>query len=275
MNSKKKFAKLKTALQALQPGVIAVSGGLDSRFLSTMACCWGLDFHTVFFTGPQLSPKEVQTTQNFLQALDLPFHILQTDPLSLSMLLDNPPQRCYFCKKYLFSQARTFFVAKNRPILVDGTNASDSGQHRPGLKALQELGVHSPLALAGLDKEEIRNLARERGLSNPEQPARPCLMTRFAYGQRISHALLKSIGELEDLLLELGFSDLRLRKTSKTNYILQLLPQDKILWKAKKELIRQAARGHGINKLIPCFEQELSGFHDRKQTSSPKPGRNR
>lgn len=123
----------------------------------------------------------------------------------------NPPQRCYLCKKNLFTNLIDFGNRNNLKYVVDGTNADDTGEYRPGLKALQELGIRSPLMEAGLTKNEIRQLSKEAGLSTWDHPAMACLLTRIPYDTEISEPMLRMIEAAENLIFDLGFPGTRVR----------------------------------------------------------------
>ena len=191
-------------LQAYSPMALAFSGGLDSRFLAFTAKQLheeGVRVHLYFFWGPHMSPEELREAQAWAREQKLPLTVLEQDLLGLPELRCNGQERCYHCKLHMF---RSLYrsVTKNSPFpgedvsFCDGSNASDRAGFRPGLRALKELSIHSPLAEAGLTKEDIQKLAAFAGLDKPFQRARPCLLTRFAYGlepdARALHALAKA-----------------------------------------------------------------------------------
>lgn len=199
---------LLTHIRSAAPGTIAVSGGLDSRLLSHVAKRLGAAMTCLHISGPHLTPDESAAARAWLEDLGLPFQIITVDPLRVPGVADNGPERCYHCKHHLFTAARS---AVPNGALLDGTNASDHGEYRPGLRALAALGVRSPFAEAGITKDDIHTLARALSLPRPDQPARPCLLTRFPYGVRPTPALLARLGELEDRLTREGWTDFRVR----------------------------------------------------------------
>ena len=126
-------------------------------------------------------------------------------------ILSNPPDRCYYCKKFLFEKLAELANQLGRGIVMDGTNADDLNEFRPGLRALRELSVCSPLAESGITKAQVRQMAAEMGLETASRPSAPCLATRLPYGTKISKGLLQKIEAGEAFLKDLGFPVLRLR----------------------------------------------------------------
>lgn len=176
---------------------VAYSGGLDSRFLIHAIRLSGLNVRAVHINGPHIPAHEHDYAVQWAQTNNIPLTIIPLNPLSLPALQNNPEDRCYHCKKMIFTALRE--AAGTLP-LCDGTNASDLGEYRPGLKALRELGIHSPLAEAGIDKRSIRELAAATGMENPTQAAQPCLLTRFAYGANLSLLQLETVDKAEEAI---------------------------------------------------------------------------
>ena len=137
--------------------------------------------------------------------------VISIDELKQEEIRFNPKNRCYLCKKSLFSGLLDFAGAHDAAIVMEGTNQDDLKQYRPGIQAVKELGVKSPLMEAGFTKAEIRAYARELGISVAERPSSPCLATRLPYGTEIDMALLKRIGEGEEALRNLGLKNVRIR----------------------------------------------------------------
>ena len=192
-----KAAVLEGILRDIAPGgtvAVAYSGGLDSRFLVHMAQRAGLRVAALHVRGPHIPGHEHAYAVQWAKTAGAPLTVIELDPLALPDLADNPKDRCYHCKKTVFTALRK--AAGNLP-LCDGTNASDKGEYRPGLRALAELGILSPLAGAGLEKSDIRELAAMTGLENPSQAAQPCLLTRFGYGEAITASLLMGVDAAE------------------------------------------------------------------------------
>lgn len=192
---------------------LALSGGLDSRFLAHAMRLCDVDVLAVHVTGPHVPVLESAYARDWAERNGIPVMLLAFNPLDDPLAARNTTERCYHCKKGLMS----LLVARTAGRLpCDGTNADDLGQHRPGLRALRELGIHSPLAAAGLGKREIRALAALTGLERPDQKARPCLMTRFAYGLAPDEQMMGRLARAEELLSSIGkngegLGDFRLR----------------------------------------------------------------
>jgi uncharacterized protein len=136
---------------------------------------------------------------------------IELDPRHIEEVSGNAASRCYHCKKFIFSHLRGYAAKNNIEWLLDGTNADDGRGYRPGLRALDELGVRSPLREAGLTKKMIRELSRLDGLETWNKPSAPCLATRFPYGQQITESSLERVRQGESFLQAEGFKDLRLR----------------------------------------------------------------
>lgn len=174
---------------------VAYSGGLDSRFLIHMARRAGLGVSALHVRGPHIPAREHAYAVQWAAAVGVPLAVIELDPLRLPELGNNPKDRCYHCKKAVFTALRN--TAGALP-LWDGTNASDMGEYRPGLRALRELGIRSPLAEAGIGKKDIREIAAATGMENPDQAARPCLLTRFGYGAALTPSRLAAVDAAEE-----------------------------------------------------------------------------
>lgn len=173
---------------------VAFSGGLDSRFLLHMILRAGLNARALHVNGPHIPEAEHAYAVRWANAAGVPLQIISLDPLAEPALENNPRDRCYHCKKAVFSA----LCDSAGPLpLCDGTNLSDHGEYRPGLRALRELAVHSPLAESGLTKADIREIGAATGLEHPDQAAQPCLLTRFAYGARLDHVALRTVDAAE------------------------------------------------------------------------------
>ena len=197
--------RLRALLHAYSPLVVAFSGGLDSRFLTHTAGLWafeGIRVHLLHCTGPHVPETETRAAVLWAEGRGLPLTLVAVDPLAISAVRGNAKDRCYHCKHHLFSTlldiARTSPLVPQGATLCDGTNADDCTAYRPGLRALQELAIRSPLAEAGLGKAMLRSLGAATGLDNPGQAARPCLLTRFAYDTPAEPNVLTALGAAEE-----------------------------------------------------------------------------
>ncbi|SBW05082.1 conserved hypothetical protein [uncultured delta proteobacterium] len=184
------------ALSGDVPGIaVAYSGGLDSRFLIHMARRAGLDVTALHIRGPHIPAREHGYAVQWAADRGVPLTVIERDPLGLPELKNNPKDRCYHCKRIIFTALRE--AAGGLP-LCDGTNASDMDEYRPGLRALRELGVRSPLAEAGIGKRDIRAIAAATGMEDPDQAAQPCLLTRFGYGAELTPGRLAAVDAAEE-----------------------------------------------------------------------------
>ncbi|MCL1985537.1 MAG: ATP-dependent sacrificial sulfur transferase LarE [Betaproteobacteria bacterium] len=246
-----------TRLRELAPLAVALSGGLDSRFLAHAARLASCDTVLLHASGPHINPRESAQTKLWAAGQGLPLRIVSFDPLLLPAVAENTQERCYFCKKALLETLRPYASGY---ALCDGTQADDLAHpHRPGLRALKEAGLYSPLAETGFGKTQIRELAAASGLTRPEQPARPCLLTRLAYGLRPEAGVLARLAAAETELEDSGLSDFRLRLTPAPQLHVLALPED-----MPTSIMRILAR-HGFAEARLVHVESLSGFFDRVQ----------
>ena len=202
---------LSAFFQAHPAGAVAFSGGTDSALLVWAAGRYGRDWRAYYAKSPFQPAFELEDAWRIAGQCGVPLTVLEIDLSQKAAILSNPPERCYHCKRLLFSrilcQARTDGYA----LVIDGTNASDQAGDRPGMRALEELQVRSPLRECGLTKEEVRHLSRQAGLPTWDKPAYACLATRIPTGTAITPALLEKVEQGESFLATLGFRDFRLR----------------------------------------------------------------
>jgi uncharacterized protein len=210
---KAKRAGLDAILKELGSVAIAFSGGVDSTFLTAEARrVLGRDkVLAITATSETYTPSELEEAKALAARLDVRQEIIQTRELDVPHFRDNPPNRCYYCKKELIE--RIFAIAKERGLaaVCDGANADDTQAWRPGMKAAAELGARSPLKEAGLTKDDIRTLSRKLDLPTWNRPAMACLASRFPYGQRLTAEGLERVAAAEAVLKELGFTGCRVR----------------------------------------------------------------
>lgn len=190
---------------------IAFSGGVDSAAVLCAACETGLPVWAVYFKTALHPAREHEEARTLAEKMGAAFALIEVDEFSEAGIENNPPDRCYRCKRLLFTRLSSFAGKKGITVLCDGTNGDDLHEYRPGLRALQELSVKSPLAELGLSKQQVRRLAREKGLLVSEKPSSPCLATRLEYGAPLCRDDLLRIGRAEELLKSWGFLAVRVR----------------------------------------------------------------
>lgn len=190
---------------------IAFSGGVDSAYLLYAARQFAQKVAAYYVKTPFQPDFEQEDALRLARQLDVPMVILKIDVLKDPAIRENPKNRCYYCKKTIFSTILQQAKKDGFPILLDGTNASDDASDRPGMQALTELGVRSPLRECNLTKEQIRELSKEAGLFTFNKPAYACLATRIPTSTPITQDLLTATEQAESFLRELGFSDFRIR----------------------------------------------------------------
>ncbi len=212
MKEHPKLEKLRSILTESGKCVIAFSGGVDSSFLLKVAVdTIGEKAVAVTAHSPIYFQKELEEATAFTRSLGVRHRIIQNDALSFSEFRDNPPQRCYLCKRKLFEQLHDIAAEEEADCIMDATNMDDFSDFRPGLKAVEELAIKSPLAEAGIYKKEIREMAHAMGLSFWDKPAMACLASRIPYGTPITEEALEKIEKAETFLQELGFRKVRVR----------------------------------------------------------------
>ena len=190
---------------------VAFSGGVDSAFLLWAARHYGCDVGAYYVKTPFQPAFELADARRLTEELDIPLHVVEVDVLAVPEAAANGPERCYHCKHALFSALWSAVKADGHTLLLDGTNASDDAGDRPGMKALRELEVRSPLRECGLTKAEVRRLSREAGLFTWDKPAYACLATRVPTGTAITAEALRRVERGENALFRLGFRNFRLR----------------------------------------------------------------
>ena len=190
---------------------LAFSGGVDSAYLLYAAKKCGADITAYYVKTPFQPGFEYEDAMQLAQQLNTKMVTLHLDVLSDDFIAKNPKNRCYFCKKRIFSSILVQAKLDGYTCIIDGTNASDETSDRPGMQALEELSVRSPLRECGLTKTDIRKLSKEAGLFTHDKPAYACLATRIPTGTPITLAQLARTERSETFLRELGFSDFRIR----------------------------------------------------------------
>ena len=190
---------------------LGFSGGVDSSYLLYAGVQAGADIHPYYIKTAFQPQFELDDAERLCAQLGVPLTVLELDVLKNEAVTANPPDRCYHCKTALFGALSTRALADGYTLLLDGTNASDDAGDRPGMRALKELHVCSPLRECGLTKAEIRRLSREAGLFTWDKPAYACLATRIPAGDAIRAEKLLATERAEAFLFSLGLTDFRVR----------------------------------------------------------------
>ena len=212
MTPEDKFNSLKNDLKKMERVIIAFSGGVDSTFLLKAASAAGIrDVLAVTGVSESLPDEELAFAREMTSTLKINHREIITDELKNKMYSDNPPDRCYYCKKELFGKLKEIAEKEKYSCILDGSNSDDSRDWRPGRRAAREEGVHSPLHDAGLTKGEIRTLSRMLGLPTWDKPATPCLSSRIPYGQKITPEGLGKVYQAEQYIRQFGIKELRVR----------------------------------------------------------------
>ena len=190
---------------------LGFSGGVDSAYLLYAGVKAGADIRPYFIKTAFQPAFELADAQKLAEGLGVEVTVLELDALADPRVAANPADRCYYCKQNLFRTLKDRAIADGYPVLLDGTNASDEAGDRPGMRALAELSVRSPLRECGLTKAEIRARSREAGLFTWDKPAYACLATRVPAGEAITAETLARVEGAEDALFRLGYTDFRVR----------------------------------------------------------------
>ncbi|AEM78308.1 LOW QUALITY PROTEIN: hypothetical protein Thewi_0878 [Thermoanaerobacter wiegelii Rt8.B1] len=213
MEIKEKLRKLQEYLSRLDNALIAFSGGVDSTFLAKVSYdVLGNRVLAVTATSPMHPKSELKEAVELAKKIGLPHLVVEfNDILEIEEFKKNPLNRCYVCKSNLFSRFKAIAEEKGFKYILEGTNADDVSDFRPGRRALKELGILSPLLECGIKKEEIRILSKEMGLPTWSKPSYACLASRIPYGEEITYDKLSMVEKAEEDLRDLGFSGFRVR----------------------------------------------------------------
>ena len=217
MSWTEKLEQLKELFTEMEQALIAYSGGVDSTLVAKIAYdVLGDRALAVTAVSPSLLPEELEDAKIQAATIGISHKIVQTQELDNPNYTSNPVNRCYFCKSELHDTLKPLALELGYPYVVDGVNADDLHDYRPGIQAAKERGARSPLAEIGVTKAEVRQISQQLGLSWWDKPAQPCLSSRFPYGEEITIAKLQRVGRAEIYLRNLGWQNLRVRSEGDT-----------------------------------------------------------
>lgn len=203
--------ELRDFFQECPKVALGFSGGVDSAYLLYAALDHGAQVRPYFIKTAFQPQFELEDARRLCAQLGVELTVVELDVLQIPGVVENPPDRCYHCKRALFGRLRQQAQADGYTVLIDGTNASDDAGDRPGMRALGELSVRSPLRECGITKAQVRALSKEAGLFTWDKPAYACLATRVPTREAITPETLRKVEAAEEALFSLGYSDLRVR----------------------------------------------------------------
>lgn len=209
--SETKLQSLIRYIRSLDNSVIAFSGGVDSTLLIKAASMAGIRFLTVTSCSETVPLQDLERSRSITAELGIELRTIETDEMNDHKFTDNPPERCFFCKDTLFGQLKDIAKEEGYEHVLDGSNADDLSDYRPGLKAARKHGIISPFIEVRLTKQDIREISRSLGLATWKEPSSPCLSSRFPYGIKITVDGLRMVAKAEDYLRSLGFQVVRVR----------------------------------------------------------------
>lgn len=257
-----KLEQLKSIFAEMERALIAYSGGIDSTLVAKIAGDVLADRAlAVTAVSPSLLPEDLEDARIQAAAIGIAHEVVETHEMANQNYTSNPVNRCYFCKSELHDTLKPLAIQLGYPYVVDGVNADDLHDYRPGIQAAKERGARSPLAEVGVTKAEVRHLAKELGLPWWDKPAQPCLSSRFPYGEEITVGKLQRVGRAERYLRLLGWRNLRVRSEGDTARI--ELPPEQI-----KEFVLAA----DLPVLVSAFQEfgfvyvtlDLEGYRSGK-----------
>ncbi len=252
----KKYKLLKDYFAELGSVAIAFSSGVDSTFLLKTAHDV-LQDNVLALTANchSFAKREHDSAVEFCKSEHIRHILVDIDELSIPEYVQNPPNRCYICKRAIFSKLREIASQNGFLTLCEGSNADDMHDYRPGFKAIRELGVQSPLSILGFTKDEIRQLSKELDLPTWEKPAFACLATRFVYGEPITREKLESVERAEQLLYDMGFRQFRVRIHGSMARI-EILPAEFLMLLSMREHIVASFKSFGFTYVT----MDLQGY---------------
>jgi pyridinium-3,5-biscarboxylic acid mononucleotide sulfurtransferase len=260
-----KLTQLQAIFHEMDRALIAYSGGIDSTLVAKVA--WdvlGDRALAVTANSPSLMPEDFADAKSQAQVMGIAHQVVETHEMDNEQYTSNPVNRCYFCKSELHDTLRPLADELGYDYVVDGLNADDLQDYRPGIAAAKERGVRSPLAEVGMTKLEVRELAKQLGLPWWDKPSQPCLSSRFPYGELITAEKLHRVGRAERYLRDLGYRNLRVRSEGETARI-ELMPEEISSFASKVDLpiLVAAFQALGFSYVMLDLEGYKSGKLNR------------
>jgi uncharacterized protein len=259
---KEKLKHLQSLFRDMEKALIAYSGGIDSTLVAKIAYDVLHDRAlAVTAISPSLLPEDLEDARIQASEIGISHEVVETQEMTNPNYTSNPVNRCYFCKSELHDTLKPLAILRGYPYVVDGVNADDLNDYRPGIQAAKERGARSPLAEVGITKLEVRQLAKELALPWWDKPAQPCLSSRFPYGEEITIEKLQRVGRAERYLRQLGLKNLRVRSEGDTAKI-ELPPEE----------IKEFVLSTDLSMLVSAFQEfgfiyvtlDLEGFRSGK-----------
>ncbi|MEM9150351.1 MAG: ATP-dependent sacrificial sulfur transferase LarE [Cyanobacteria bacterium P01_F01_bin.3] len=260
-----KLVQLQTIFREMDRTLIAYSGGIDSTLVAKVA--WdvlGDKALAVTANSPSLMPEDFEDALAQAAQIGITHKVVETHEMDNEQYTSNPVNRCYFCKSELHDTLRPLASELGYAYVVDGLNADDLQDYRPGIKAAKERGVRSPLAEVGITKLEVRELSKQLGLPWWDKPSQPCLSSRFPYGELITTEKLHRVGRAERYMRDLGYRNLRVRSDGETARI-ELMPEEISGFVSKVDLptLVEAFQAFGFTYVTLDLEGYKSGKLNR------------
>ncbi len=261
-STENKLAQLKNLFIEMEQALIAYSGGIDSTLVAKVACdVLGDRALAITAVSPSLLPEELEAAKLQAQEIGIKHELVETQEMDNPQYTSNPINRCYFCKSELHDTFKPLALQRGYSYVIDGINADDLKDYRPGIQAAKERGARSPLAELGITKMEVREISKLLGLPWWDKPAQPCLSSRFPYGEEITVEKLHRVGRAEIYLRQLGYKNLRVRSQEDTAKI-ELPP----------EAIKDFVLNTDLPQLVKVFQElgflfvtlDLEGYRSGK-----------
>ncbi|MDD5112065.1 MAG: ATP-dependent sacrificial sulfur transferase LarE [Candidatus Altiarchaeota archaeon] len=244
-----KLGKLRGMIRDCESAVVAFSGGVDSSVLAALASReLGQRVVAVTLKSKTLPASELECARKIASVIGIRHVIIEHSELSDKAFVNNTRNRCYHCKKSLSTRLKTFAEKNGFKRVLEGTNAGELEGHRPGFRALKAAGVISPLAAAGLSKEDVRLIARRLRLPNFDKPSMACLSSRVPYGTLITKSLLERIEAAEYYIRRIGVGQVRVRCYGKTA-VIEVLPKDFAILAKRHSSVERRIKELGFNRV--------------------------